>query len=90
MEKAFVTKCIKFFVLFFSNSETNENLRGMGNSPGMRHIPREYNRNGNENFKDEIFIYPGMGHSRGMGMRTFGNGNSRTSHISGQKHLMSA
>ena len=54
----------------------------MGNSPGMSHIPREYYGNGNAIFKAEIVIFPGMGFSRGMGMRPHGNGNSRTSHIS--------
>ena len=71
-----------FFVQFFSNYVKKGNFPGMGNSPGMSHIPREYYGNGNEIFKAEIVIFPGMGYSRGMGMRPHGNGNSRTSHIS--------
>ena len=63
------------------------NFPGMGNSPGMSHIPQEYYGNGNAIFKAEIFIFPGMGFSRGMGMRPHGNGNSRTSHISGSTSI---
>ena len=65
------------------------NFPGMGNSPGMSLIPREYYGNGNAIFKAEIVIFPGMGFSRGMGMSPHGNGNSRTSHISALGHFHS-
>ena len=60
----------------------------MRNSLGMSRIPREYNCNGNEIFKAEIVIFAGMGHSRGMGMRPLGNGNSRPKLIFGLKEVL--